>query len=122
MTNFRKIKSKKDLVNLQQNFADIIRKPLNSDDTIKPDARARQMISKHKKLKPIQRLEIYAQQYWWRIEQSFDEDFPSIQRVLSEEKYLRLRNQYLLDNPSRSFTLRNLGSKFEKYINIKQMQ
>lgn len=107
--------SRKDLIDLQRTFADIIRKPLDKNDQIKKDSRTAKIIKPSKKLTPHSRIQLYAQQYWWRIQQSFDEDFESISNILGRKKYLKFRDKYLLECPSTSFTLRNLGKSLPKF-------
>lgn len=114
--SFASVKSKRELLNLQRNFADIIRRPLNSKDAMLPDGRSDQMVSPSPTLRPHERLELYAQQYWWRIEDSFDEDFTSVRAFMTREGYLRLRDAYLKACPSESYTLRNLGKKFPAFL------
>lgn len=108
------------LLELQRNFARIIRTPLNVDDSMLHNPITDQIITKSKKLTPHQHLELYAQQYWWRIKQAFDEDFTSLQSILSTDEYKSLRDEYLTKYPSISYTLRNLGSRLYKFILIKK--
>lgn len=110
------VNSKRELKALQRTFAEIIRRPLTPDDRMRPHVRSGEMIEPSRKLAPHERLELYAQQYWWRIEQSFDDDFPCVQRVLSQKKYLALRDSYLDKCKSESYTLRNLGKRFPDFI------
>ncbi len=44
------------------------------------------------------------------------EDFPALNRVLGEKIFDRLILAYLRENPSSSFTLRNLGSKLPLWL------
>lgn len=74
------------------------------------------IVSPSKKLSPHERLELYAQQYWWRIQAAFDEDFATVQKVLAPKRYAALRDAYLGRFPSVSFTLRNLGSRFPAFV------
>lgn len=110
------VNSKRELVTLQRNFADIIRRPLTSSDDMLADPRSAEMIAPSKKLLPHQRLELYAQQYWWRIEDAFDEDFTTLQSAVPQDHYLKLRDAYLRSCPSESFTLRNLGKRLPTFI------
>jgi hypothetical protein len=73
---------------------------------IKPNAR----------LDSIERLEIYNRQYWFRLINSFYEDFPALRTVLGEDRFYDLTIAYLTKNPSRSFTLRNLGDRLESFL------
>lgn len=110
------VNSKKELLLLQRTFAEIIRKPLLKGDRMKADLRAKSLMLPNDKLSEHERLELYAQQYWWRITRSFDDDFRSLKKLLGEKKYKQLRDSYLYKLPSRSFTLRDLGSRLPSFI------
>jgi hypothetical protein len=56
------------------------------------------------RLSSFERLEIYNRQYWFRILDSLAEDYPGLARA------------YLAECPSRSFTLRNLGSRLPPWL------
>ena len=66
-------------------------------------------IKPNSRLTSLERLEIYNQQYWYRIVSALSEDFPGLCRVLGEKKFDAMILAYLAEHPSRSFTLRNLG-------------
>lgn len=109
-------RSKKELLAIQRAFVDIIRKPLIENERMVPDKRSQQMMLANSKLSEHERLELYAQQYWWRIIHSFDEDFKALKKLLGVKKYKILRDEYLTKLPSNSFTLRNLGSRLPQFI------
>ncbi len=44
------------------------------------------------------------------------EDFPGVRAVLGERKFRKLSKAYLVRYPSRTFSLRDLGSRFERFI------
>jgi hypothetical protein len=44
------------------------------------------------------------------------EDFPGLRAIIGERRFEKLAVAYLLDCPSRSFTLRNLGSRLEEWL------
>ena len=62
------------------------------------------------------RLEVYNRQYWARLIDCLYEDFPGLVAVLGERKFDALAIAYLSENPSTSFTLRNLGSKMSEFL------
>lgn len=115
-SRFAQVHSPEELQELQRAFARVIRRPLDDSDKMAPDEDAEAIAVPSPSLTPHERLELYAQQYWWRIEASFDEDFPRLRALLGEELYLGLRDRYLLAHPSTSFTLRNLGSDLPQFI------
>jgi hypothetical protein len=67
-------------------------------------------------LSSLERLEIYHRQYWHRLLDSLAEDFPGLRAIVGERAFTRLATAYLSDCPSRSFTLRDLGSDLYKWL------
>jgi hypothetical protein len=67
-------------------------------------------------LSSLERLAIYSRSYWFRLLDSLREDFPGLAAVLGARRFERLARAYLADCPSRSFTLRNLGSQLEGWL------
>jgi hypothetical protein len=77
---------------------------------------AGEFIKPNDRLTSFERLEIYNRQYWYRILDSFIEDFPGLRAVLGDTRFDRLAKAYLTENPSQSFTLRNLCSRLEGWL------
>ena len=77
-----------------------------ADSFIKPNDR----------LTSFERLEIYNRVYWFRVLDCLYDDYPGLRAVLGEERFMKLITAYLAKYPSASFTLRNLGSRLEKFI------
>ncbi len=77
---------------------------------------AKELVKPNDRLTPTERLGIYHRQYWYRILDSFAEDFPGLSAVLGERAFQRLAHAYLAACPSQSFTLRNLGSRLETWL------
>ncbi|BCU77177.1 DNA-binding domain-containing protein [Luteolibacter sp. LG18] len=63
-----------------------------------------------------ERLELYHRQYWYRLLDSIGEDFPILIRMLGQERFWSLIEDYLLVRPSRSFTLRHLGEGLPGFV------
>lgn len=86
-----------------------------------PDGRsvrqvAAEFIKPNDRLDSFARLEIYNRCYWFRILDSFYDDFPGLLALLGNRKFLKLATAYLARYPSASFTLRNLGSRLESFL------
>ena len=86
-----------------------------------PDGRPTQEIAEgfikpNDRLDSFERLEIYNRQYWFRIRGCLYDDFPGLRAVLGDRKFERLADIYLAEHPSRSFTLRNLGSSMVAFL------
>jgi hypothetical protein len=77
---------------------------------------ARSFIKPNDRLTSFERLEIYNRQYWFRVLSSFNEDFPGLRAVLGDRRFDGLAKAYIADCPSRSFTLRNLGSHLPVWL------
>ena len=75
-----------------------------------------QFIKPNDRLTSFERLEIYNRQYWFRLRDCFYDDYPGLRAVLGDKPFERLADEYLAKNPSRSFTLRNLGSRLVKFL------
>jgi hypothetical protein len=103
------------LLELQTRMARAIFEPLTSSDRIIPSADA-DYIKPNDRLTSVERLEIYSRSYWFRILDSLYDDFPGLRAVLGQREFHVLSRAYLADCPSRSFTLRNLGSRLEDWL------
>jgi len=103
---------------LQRAISGALMKPLNADETMTPANRAvaEEFIKPNDRLTAFERLQIYNQQYWWRLLGSLAEDFRGVRAVLGERKFDRLANAYLGQHPSTSWTLRNIGSKLVAFL------
>lgn len=113
------INSKEDLLTLQEAFAEIIRRPLIDYNFMQEDNRTNEIIIPNSKSTPHQRLQFYARQYWWRIIHSFNQDFPSVRKLLDEKTFNSLRDDYLNNYKSISYTLRDLGSRYPEFLGDK---
>jgi len=73
-------------------------------------------IKPNDRLTSFERLQIYNQQYWFRVLSGMADDFPGVRAVIGERRFDRLSAAYLAECPSRSYTMRNLGSRFPAWI------
>lgn len=114
----------RDLARLQREMAAAIMQPLAPDEgmrTSTPDGRpmaavAESFIAPNSRLTAFERLEIYNRQYWFRVLGALAEDFPGLRAVVGRRRFEALSVAYLTEHPSRSFTLRNLGSKLVEWL------
>jgi hypothetical protein len=112
------------LLELQRRMAEDVMRPLTSDlqmqtttaDGASTHQLAESYIKPNELLSSFDRLEIYNRQYWFRVIGAVAEDFPALNAVLGETIFDRLILAYLRENPSSSFTLRNLGSKLPQWL------
>ena len=75
-----------------------------------------QFIKPNDRLTSSERWEIYTRSYWFRILDCFYDDFPALRAVVGPRAFIKLAEAYLAKYPSASFTLRNLGSRLEKFL------
>jgi hypothetical protein len=112
------------LQQIQRAVFEVIRQPLTESQGIRPrlpDGRstrkvAEALIKPNDRLTSRERLEIYNQQYWFRILDSLTEDFPGLRSLIGQRKFEKLAIAYLTECPSESFNLRNLGSRLEAWL------
>jgi hypothetical protein len=112
------------LMQLQRTMARAVMQPLTSSERMQrraPDGGpmkryASRFIKPNDRLTSFERLEIYNRQYWFRVLAALGEDFPGLRVVLGQRRFDAMAQAYLIANPSRSFTLRNLGSSMESWL------
>lgn len=104
------------LLELQRRMAADLMRPLTPKDNLSSRASAAEYIVPNDRLTSHERLEIYSRSYWYRILDSLYDDFPGLRAILGDEAFHKLSRAYLTANPSRSFTMRNLGSALEKWL------
>src|SRR5688572_31354122 len=73
-------------------------------------------ISGNERLSPVEQLEIYREQFWWRHTGSLVEDFPGLSGILGQEDWEHLCEQYLREVVPDSYTLRDLGGRLPEVI------
>jgi hypothetical protein len=112
------------LAALQRTMARAVMQPLTASERMQktaPDGKsmrayASRFIKPNDRLTSFERLEIYNRQYWFRVLSSMIEDFPGLRAVLGDKRFDSMSKAYLVDCPSQSFTLRNLGARLEAWL------
>jgi hypothetical protein len=106
------------LAEFQRAIAGTLFRPLKSDDGMQRAgaAVAERFVKPNDRLSAFDRLQIYNQQYWWRILGAFGEDFRGLRAILGERKFDKLAVAYVEACGSRSWTLRNLGSQLVPFL------
>jgi hypothetical protein len=112
------------LETLQREMAAAIMLPLTTDEAMREQAQdgrrmaavAESFIAPNSQLSAFERLEIYNRQYWFRVMGALAEDFPALEAVVGGRAFEGMSVAYLTAHPSRSFTLRNLGSKLAEWL------
>ena len=109
---------------IQRSMFEAVRQPLTAAETMRQRTRdgrsmrniAETIVKPNDRLTSFERLEIYNRQYWFRILSALAEDFEGLRLILGDRVFEKLSVAYLLDCPSQSFTLRNLGSRLEGWL------
>ncbi|HET6207348.1 MAG TPA: DNA-binding domain-containing protein [Terracidiphilus sp.] len=109
---------------LQREMAAAVMAPLTADEEMRATAAdgramtdvAASFIAPNSRLSAFERLEIYNRQYWFRVLGALAEDYPALRAVVGTSRFEALSIAYLTAHPSRSFTLRNLGSKLVEWL------
>ncbi len=112
------------LLELQRRMAKAVMQPLTATEGMRrTTGDGRSMVTEadgfirpNSRLTSFERLEIYNRQYWFRVLDSFAEDFPGVRAVIGQKQFDHLARKYLADCPSQSFTLRNLGSQLPAWL------
>jgi hypothetical protein len=112
------------LLELQRAMAAVVMTPLTADEGMREltdDGRSTQeiaerIIAPNSRLSPVERLELYNRQYWFRVLDSLAEDFGTLRAVLGSRRYDAMAIAYINAHPNRSFTLRNLGSRLPEWL------
>src|SRR5216684_4356859 len=112
------------LVTLQRAVARAVMQPLTLSERMRRtapgggrmSAYAARFIKPNDRLTSFDRLEIYNRVYWFRVLDCLYDDYPGLRAVLGERKFMKLITAYLAKYPSASFTLRNLGSRLERFL------
>lgn len=103
---------------LQRRVGAALMRPLTPEEAMNEENAplASELIKPNSRLSAFERLQIYNQQYWWRVLGSLREDFPGLRAVLGEQRFEHLAVAYLQACPSRSWSLRDLGAQLEGFV------
>jgi hypothetical protein len=110
---------------VQEWFGSIIRRPLVKNDHINPISpsgvvitkEAARFVSPSPTLQPHQRVEIYNQQYWWRLLNVFQTNFPLVNRLFGPDDFnQKIAIPYLIKYPPDHWSLTILGEKLSQWI------
>ncbi len=114
------------LKKVQTWFGSIISRPIDEDSRMNPISPAGQpmeieacdYICPSPTLRPAQRIQIYNQQYWWRLLNALHESFPMVTRLFGYHDFNRLLAiPYLTKYPPDHWSLNTLGHLLSDWIN-----
>lgn len=112
------------LLGFQRRMAEDLSRPLTRDfamQTLDDDGaalsrRIETYVKSNDRLSSFERLEIYNRQYWFRVIAAVSEDYPALNAVLGPKRFDALILAYLKENPSTSFSLRDLGARLPAWL------
>ncbi|HRD55787.1 MAG TPA: putative DNA-binding domain-containing protein [Parachlamydiaceae bacterium] len=114
-----------ELKKIQKWFASIITRPLDEKNEIMPISpsgkpivqEAKQFIIKSPSLKPFERIQIYNQQYWWRLLAILHDNFPLTVRLFGYYEFnQQIGFPYLTAYPPCHWSLNLLGKNLSKWM------
>jgi hypothetical protein len=105
-------------------MAEDVRRPLTPDFEMQQETEsgastkelAASYITPNALLTSFERLEIYNRQYWFRLVDAVSEDFQALNAMLGAKRFNALVLAYIRENPSTSWTLRDLGGKLPDWL------
>lgn len=109
----------------QKWFASIIVRPIDEQNKINPLApsggdlkeEAQKFIVPSQTLQPMHRIEIYNQQYWWRLLKALQENLPLVTRLFGYYDFnLKLGVPYLTKYPPDHWSLNLITNRFVKWM------
>lgn len=111
-------KSRDSLREIQRLVTTALFRPLGRGETMQRASAeiADRVIRPNDRLTSFERLQIYNQQYWWRLLGAFAEDFRGLRAVIGERKFDKLAVAYLHAHGSTSWNLRDLGQHLVAFL------
>ena len=97
------------LEQLQNTFQDYVLNPDQSSSIT--------WVSAEGRATPETQLSIYSYAYRARLNEVLANDYPAILMAIGEDKFNQLSNEYITEQPSKFFSLRDFGSEFASFIN-----
>jgi hypothetical protein len=119
------------LAKVQRWFADIITRPIDEESRMNPisptgasmEHEAPQFIIPSPTLRPDQRIELYNQQYWWRLLKALHESYPFLLRLFGYHDFNQtIAVPFLTKNPPDHWSLAMLGHQLPQWIENEYQQ
>ena len=110
---------------VQEWFGPLISRPLDTEGKILPlsikghliEEEARQYIVPSATLRPHERLELYNQQYWWRLIKHLKRAYPCLKRLFGEPFFERdIIVPYLTKYPPSHWNISDTGKRLYQWV------
>jgi hypothetical protein len=105
---------------VQQRFFRLITAPESVEKALAaqgvPRADVERVIASDARKSAVERLDIYANMYFFRIRDVLAEMFPTVAAVLGEAAFHNLATDYLIEHPSSHPSLRNVGRALPRFL------
>jgi hypothetical protein len=106
----------KSLISLQRALADAIRSP-SPGPAVEGDFRLENEVARSARgMQPLERLEIYREQFWLRHESNLQEDYPTFSWVVGDALFREIVADYLRAFPPRTWNLERLGEDLPVFV------
>ena len=105
------------LKSIQKWFGETIGHPIDENSCMTATTNAAQYIAPSPTLKPNQRIELYSQQYWWRLLDALQENFPFLTRLFGYTDFnASIGKPTLAQYPPTHWSLTMLGEQVPRWI------
>jgi hypothetical protein len=102
---------KKELQDLQARFWNYLSKSPEESSVSLDD-----LIVSDEKLPPQERMDIYANAYRWRLQGALLGNFKTLTKIIGEEPFAHIIDEYLLENPSENFSVTRVGERLPQFL------
>jgi hypothetical protein len=107
----------KSLISLQRALSDAIRSPSKGPAVEEADfSLANEMAPSARGMQPLERLEIYREQFWLRHLSNLQEDYPTLRWVVGDASFQGIVADYLRAFPPRTWDLERLGENLPSFV------
>jgi Putative DNA-binding domain len=97
-------------------LADIERTLANALVLPTPNEGAAVIAAGSERLSPLDQVEVYREQFWWRHIGCLADDYPTLQAIVGTEAFAEICTRYLAAYPPKGFLLRDLGRDLSKFL------
>lgn len=80
------------------------------------ESRVEQVITRSQSLGSVERLAVYGNAYFARLLECLRDDYPGLRHAVGDETFDAFAMGYLLEHPSRNYTLGDLGRDFAEHL------